>query len=822
MRKLTIKTWIIAGALSLLPLAVHGAGLGKLTVVSALGEPLNAQIELLSVKKEELSSITARLASPEQFKQTNLEYGAIHARLKLGVETRPDGQSYIKLTSREPVQEPFLAILVELSWSSGRLLREYTFLLDPPGFDARESIATAAPPLVAPPVAAVSEKPMAAAAEVPASTKPMAEAVAPPAARTWPVKRGDTLSKVAIGVKPEGVSLDQMLVALYRANRKAFIGNNMNRLKTGPILQVPDSSELASIDAKEARKEVRVQAADWNAYLQKLAAVAASGAPAAAPQQTVAGKITTTVEDKAAVAPAKEVLKLSKGEAPGDKAAGATDAKSLQARVHAMEEESTAKGKALKEASERVALLEKNIQEMQKLLELKNQTLAEAQKAKPAAQPALPAAEAPKTAKPVEQPLAEVKPEATPAQAPQPEAAKPEVKPAVKKPAPKSVASPVRAEKNLVDEFLDNPVYIAVIVGALAVLIGVGFLALRRKKSPAAEAAEQPGEEMKTIIVPAPVAFPQEEKAQKSAPAPTDEVDPIAEAEVYLTYGRDVQAEEILKEALSKNVSRHEVHLKLLEIYFNRKDRAAFEAAAQRFQAAGGSGPEWERVINMGVALDPANPFYAGGVAAPGTAVAPDVDIGQAPGKVDFDFDLDLGAPAAAPQAQPVEAAAVKAESMAMDFDITALADEVPKPAAAAPAIPAPAPPGSEDIVFDITALPPEVEVPAPAAALDAGMDFKLDADEPIAAPASETASETEAISFGDISLDLGETQKPEAAGGGESHDAHWQEVATKFDLAKAYQEMGDKDGAREILDEVLREGDARQQEAAKALLASL
>lgn len=818
MRKLTIKTWIIAGALSLLPFAAHGAGLGKLTVVSALGEPLNAQIELLSVKKEELSSITARLASPEQFKQTNLEYGATHARLKLGVETRADGQSYIKLTSREPVQEPFLAILVELSWSSGRLLREYTFLLDPPGFDVREPIPVAAPPLVAPPVAAVPGKPMAAAVEAPA--KPMAEAAAPPAARTWPVKRGDTLSKVAIGVKPEGVSLDQMLVALYRANRKAFVGNNMNRLKTGPILQVPDSSELASIDAKEAKKEVRVQAADWNAYRQKLAAAAASGAPAAAPQQAAVGKITTTVEDKAAVAPAKEVLKLSKGEAPGDKAAGATDAKSLQARVHAMEEESTAKGKALKEAGERVALLEKNIQEMQKLLELKNQTLAETQKAKPAAQPvpALPAAEAPKAAKPVE-PSAEVKPEATPAQAPQPEAAKPEVKPAVKKPAPKPVAPPVRAEKNLVDEFLDNPLYIAVIVGAFAVLIGIGFLALRRKKAPSAE-AEQPGEEMRTIIVPAPVAFPQEEKAQKPAPAPTDEVDPIAEAEVYLTYGRDVQAEEILKEALAKNASRHEVHLKLLEIYFNRKDRAAFEAAAQRFQAAGGSGPEWERVINMGIALDPANPFYAGGIAAPGTAVAPDVDIGQAPGKVDFDFDLDLGAPAAAPQAQPVEAAAAKAESMAMDFDITALADEAPKPAAAAPAIPAP--PGSEDIVFDITALPPEVEVSAPAAALDAGMDFKLDADEPVAAPASETAGETEAISFGDISLDLGETQKPEAAGGGESHDAHWQEVATKFDLAKAYQEMGDKEGAREILDEVLREGDPRQQEAAKALLASL
>ena len=156
-----IKTWLIAAALSLLPLVAHSAGMGRLTVNSALGAPLKAEIELVSVKKEEVGSLTAKLASPEQFKQANLDFTAVHARLKLSVETRPDGSPFIKVTSPQPVQDPFVAILVELSWPSGRLLREYTFLLDPPGFDTQKPIASVAKPAAPalPVVGAAPEKP---------------------------------------------------------------------------------------------------------------------------------------------------------------------------------------------------------------------------------------------------------------------------------------------------------------------------------------------------------------------------------------------------------------------------------------------------------------------------------------------------------------------------------------------------------------------------------------------------------------------------------------------------------------------------------------
>ena len=127
-----------------------------------------------------------------------------------------------------------------------------------------------------------------------------------------PVKRGETLAKIAASVKPEAVTLEQMLVNLYRSNPDAFDGN-MNRLKTGKILRVPEQEQIASTGQSEAVKEIRVQAADWNAYRQKLAG-AAGEAPARESKSAASGKITTAVEDKAAKEAPKEVLRLSKGE----------------------------------------------------------------------------------------------------------------------------------------------------------------------------------------------------------------------------------------------------------------------------------------------------------------------------------------------------------------------------------------------------------------------------------------------------------------------------------------------------------------------------
>ncbi|MBP8120159.1 MAG: pilus assembly protein FimV, partial [Burkholderiales bacterium] len=260
-------------------MSAGAAGLGKLSVNSALGQPLSAEIELVSLQPGEFESIAARIASPESYNDAKIEYSPLLRQLRFAVERRQDGKPVLRITSSAPINEPFLDVLVEMSWPAGRLMREYPILLDPPGFNE----ARVAPPVVATvaPVRPAVADAVKAPAATPSSGAPVA--VASPASGTpsakaesggdtyGPVKRGDTLNKIAQEMKTDAVSLEQMLVALYRENKAAFVDNNMNRLRTGQILKVPSADEVAKIEAKEARSEIKVQVASWNAYREQLA-----------------------------------------------------------------------------------------------------------------------------------------------------------------------------------------------------------------------------------------------------------------------------------------------------------------------------------------------------------------------------------------------------------------------------------------------------------------------------------------------------------------------------------------------------------------------
>jgi pilus assembly protein FimV len=345
----------------------------------------------------------------------------------------------------------------------------------------------------------------------------------------------------------------------------------------------------------------------------------------------------------------------------------------------------------------------------------------------------------------------------------------------------------------------------------------------------------------------------------------TDEVDPVAEADVYMAYGRDAQAEEILKEALLKDPNRQTVRVKLLEIYAARKDLKAFETTAGEIYAAtGGQGPEWQKAIELGLSIDPSNPMYgggggrreaggrpserdtvvlpaAGGAAAGGAAAAMASDLafdlaGSNKAPPSIDFDLGGGGRGAAP-AVPDLALDVASQAPAdLGFDLN-LGGDSQKPAveeasdfspsgtfimdaatkkAVSDMVEAQGAPGSLEIDFELPgaragAAAPGEQTARMQAAQPANVtevDFKL------GEPTKPAAS---AMDLGGISFDLGK-------GGGEGApvDARWQEVATKLDLAKAYEEMGDKDGARELLNEVLKEGDAAQQQQAKQMLAAI
>lgn len=888
MRKSLLKLLGVVAALTL-STCVYALGMGGINVTSSLGQPLKADIELVAVGKAEKASLVARLASPDIYKGAGLEYPHGN-KFKFQIESRANGEPYLKVTSAQPVNDPFVSLLVELTWASGKLLREYTFLLDPPDYVAEqpkpaevqavapavqaapaetapveEPVPEAAAPVESAPAAESVEQPV----EKPAAAVPAKQAVAEPAkpvaTGNITVKRGDTLNKIAAENKPSDVSLERMLVALYRANAGQFDGKNMNRIRTGKILRLPEQDELMAVGQAEAAKEIRAQAADWNAYRQRLASAAAVSSQQQETQQVATGKITSSVADKAPVAKesAKEVLKLSKGEAPGDQAAAGAGGKAVSAQdmKSAAQEDAIAKAKALKEEQDRAALLEKNIQDMQRLAELKSEAAALAQAAS-AAGSAVAAASGVAAASEV--------------------VAVSEVKPApVVKPQPKVV----EPEPTLVDQILGEPLYLAAGAAALLGLGGLGFMLSRRKKAEVVAVSTKEEVGVTTGRIATPVA-PSPETGDFTATAahaeevaPSEDVDPISEADLFLNFGRDAQAEEILKEALQKTPNNHQIHLKLLGIYANRKDVNSFSSIARQLRDSGDE-EAWQQAAAMGRKLEPNNPMYGGGsiedaesatMRTPALNVAPGLAVAGAAAAAVPEVDFDLGAPAveAKPAAEQdfmsdamktmvlsAEEKEAPAQSEPMDFDVTATNPSIAIPDAmdfdvtsTNPALKAASEvdvdiTGSldvdtakaaaaqeeisvaslDDLIFDVTSTQPSVPAAQPEAekpaADESALAFTLDFPMTEEAPAKPAAQPAE-IGLSDISLNLDEVAAP-AEPAAEAKDEHWHEVATKLDLARAYQEMGDQTGAREILEEVLKEGDADQREAAQGILDQL
>jgi len=307
-----LRSGAILFALMLGASVAHAAGLGKLTVNSGLGQVLNAEIDLVSLQPGELDSLSARVATVEAFRDARIEYSSSLRLLRFSVERRVNGQAYLKVTSVAPINEPFVDMLIEVTWPAGRILREYPILLDPPGYSQSRvapPTTAAAPPQTAsrptetPPAsapAASSQAPAAETSSAPATTAaPSAAPSSAPSASAemskgssaapretpasgdtyGPIQKGETLAKIAEQTKPADVSLEQMLVALYRENQGAFIGNNMNRMKTGQILRVPSAEEVSKIEKKEANTEYRTHVADWKAYRDQVAGTVPSLPP---------------------------------------------------------------------------------------------------------------------------------------------------------------------------------------------------------------------------------------------------------------------------------------------------------------------------------------------------------------------------------------------------------------------------------------------------------------------------------------------------------------------------------------------------------------
>ncbi len=807
-------------SLLLLPVSVLAAGLGSLNVDSGIGEPLQASIELLEVSAKDLASITAVIAPQEVYAKQGIDRPSSHANIKIDITKNAQGRPILKLNSRLPMDEPFLDMLIQLDWSTGRLLREYTVLLDPLGYEpaARSTQApvvqsnTASKKVTSSPTIANRKE-----ASQSSATQSSNDAQS---TNDYVTKKGDTLSKIARSMKPSNVSLNQMLIALYRDNKGAFSGENINRLNVGKVIRGPSQTTVNAISKKAAFKEVKVQVENWNAYRNKLAGIVAESAPVEtadneANTQTSGGAIKSAAEDKSTPKGdgPKDVVKLSTVEV-----ANSVGTKSSQEKVAALQEEVVARERGLQEAQERTVALKKQIEDMQKLLALKNNVMANAQNVAAADQSATNPGGAVTTGEPVVEEANAVA-KTTPAPAPAIEPDQASTKPVEKEPEvakPKIKAGPVSNATLKITSVISNALgfFSNVMAGIdkmllaaaalVALLLGEWvFLRIRRKKnlgdfeqsmmtSGGLKESAVFGNTSSASADNGDTSFLTDfSQSENGSMIDTHDVDPIAEAEVYMAYGRNAQAEEILKDAISKEPPRYELQLKLLEIYAESEDLTAFETVAgELYTTLGAEDSTWAKVAEIGIKLEPSNPLYQveGGGRAKVAASNKGVEISNSSKKP-----------------------AVSEDDMDFSFDAKALKDEIVTKTS------------DEDSLVANFETPENNE---PSALEMPATEFASLSAYTIPAAGTKNVEESGTFDLSDISLDVeknnSSTSVPETPVARITEETESRDVETKLDLVAAYIEMDDKEGAKELLNEVVKEGGPDQRTRAEKLLSKI
>lgn len=906
MRKL-VKT--LLSLLLVAPAAALALGVGEMQLNSALNQRLDAEIKLLSVDPAEADSIEVTLASYEDFAKVGLERPASLMFLQFNVEQRPGGDYFIKLGSREPIRDPFLDFLIEVKWRSGRLLREYTLLLDPP-LSYREAAPAITAPTTTPATSAAPSAPeeefvpppssIPVAPEIRESTtmpdRMPAEAVPSPDEIVYgPVKADDTLWAIALKLRPSSdVSVQQMMLALLKANPYAFFDNNINRLKKGFVLRIDDPAMITAMNKAEAAREVSRQTREWQDYRAAVAARASQ-------RQAVGATEEPGTEVAAAKSEPKLELVAPEGKAAEPAAPGAS-AESLEQDLMLALESSAAQRKENEELQQRVQGLEEQLQDMQRLLSLKDADLAALQQqlreqgaavslpsesateeTPPAAEAPEPAQEAPEAAATEEPAAAETKPA-------------PAAKPAPKKPVPPPVQEP-----GLVDMILGDTLMLTAVGGTLLLILVLVLLMIRRRRAGGFQESILSGR-ISSIMSEKSEADTSETSFLSDLAvsgmgggaihADEGEVDPLTEADVFMAYGRHQQAEEVLNKALEKNPERVELTAKLLEVYYNLRDAERFAALSEENEESlKADAAMWARVTAMGQELLPENPLFEvieDAEAEAETATAPSVK----PEPISEDV-LDIGLDLDELTAEMESEGGGSDLGLDLGLDFGDLEEEEAKPATGAGEEEAEAEGpyefdlelGEEETgeeaahEFELDLGPESAEGPAaePAAEEDIGLELEPGemaeeagqpgAEEPpdldVETGAEESAGEEgEGLDLGDLedfdfgelgletgaeegapsletpaeeaSLDMSELESPaeeaeEIGNLGEYDDlsdldeedllSDSEEIATKLDLAQAYIEMGDNEGARSMLEEVAEAGNDEQKQQAQELL---
>ncbi|MEW8391737.1 MAG: FimV/HubP family polar landmark protein [Candidatus Thiodiazotropha sp.] len=887
-RKLSLA---VAVATALSPVGVLALGLGEIHSQSALNQAFKADIDLLSVSQEELQDVRVSLASREAFEKAGMERPYLLTGLKFTPMLTPAGKPVISISSKDAIREPFLNFLIEVNWPKGRLVREYTVLLDPP-----VTLQRAPQPVTAPATTIAPTTTQVGRSRPAAVTSSMSGESGD--REYGPVQPNDNLWTIAKGMQRTDESVEQVMMALQRHNPSAFINNNVNNLKVGKILRLPEDAGVTSLSKQEAREEFLAQTRSWKAD---------RGVPAAPATTKTQEMAEAKEEDRLRLISAKP------GEGEAAEREGMAESESevsrLQEEIMLVRESNEGALQENEALRNRVQELEKQIQDIQRLLTLKSDELAEIQTAQeiaaekmeemeavePPPAPAEPEAE-PEIAPPeveaeppavAEEPVVPVPPgtvieevdiEAKIEAAQQPEPAVTEAPPAVETapkiakveptPARPPVAPIPPKTVSYFDGVKENSTLLSIVGGVAVLLIGLLWMIMRRRKEAEAEFAESILVSPDSGVVTAAkddsssLTAPTDETSFMSDFSPSDidalqdetgEVDPLSEADVYIAYGRYQQAEELIKQAMEKNPEREELKHKLAEIYFSAKKSQEFNALAQELHDGGLEEREpdtWSKIAAMGKELDPSLALFAGAAGvATGGVVSGDDTLG--------DLGLDIASEPVADDQQEAQAQEPQASSDveidSMDLSGLESIDDMDSESLEANLSmdseflnkmeSGETPPQQEDALdidlsdLDMDSNVEEAQQPFDLADIEQDSDVSADVtaagtSDAIELEDSETLDNLDLESIEreleGLSSDL-DSEEPQGDDLSllQSHSENLDldstdEITTKLDLARAYIDMGDIEGAKSILEEVSSEGSDTQQKEAQELLNSL
>ncbi len=989
-RKLSLMLVLTLG---LVPLVAQALGLGDIKLHSALNQKFNAEIELLSLGKGEIYDVKVGMASDEAFKRSGVDRTFLLTTLTFKPVLKDDGTPIVEVTSKEPIREPFLNFLIEVNWPKGRLIREYTVLLDPPVTLKRKPAPIQAPKITPEPPAPTQTEAAPTIEQAPISDTPYTGEVG-----EVKVQNNQSLWVIARNNQHQGVDHTRMMMAIYHANPQAFIKSNINRLKKGAILRIPEKEEVLALGAREAQREYQQHVLEWQADRLGLKKTAepeiaedaeqtpeeakseeakseeevAEGPKTEAEQKKEAGqeakaepkeeadlkpeeekKAPAAEGDKPEAVAAQEPeakedkeasnkaeLKIAtarpegKGEAgPSEDGESKDTVARLKQELLILEESAESTRSENEELSTRVNDLEDQVNDLERILELKNKQFAALQAALAKAkkeqiilaesqkqQEPEAAGEAEPTPAPEEKQQAvteEKQPEAEPTKTeekpatemakegpevaqkkPEPavEVAKP--KPVVEEKQPNSVVKPItkaeekpakvvatppreEPEPSLLGSILTSPTLLGIAIAVVMVLLALVWILMSRKHTNTADFQESIllntiDEEAESSLSDASnIPAHTEETSFLSDFSPSDidalqdetgEVDPLSEADVYIAYGRYQQAEELIRQAIDREPERGALKHKLFEILYATKDTDGFiklveEASGTTVETRDSAA--WQRVLSMGKMLSPKYPKFvnADEIEADGDLFSLDDDVLEDDGGESDFADLDetltqaeFGAGAG--DKQPDAAKHEGKDGLSSD-DLLEISSDLDDTGA-----------GLDDLDFDtnmdddfISAALDELEGLDETLETDhASKDTTDNSDDEFTLTLSDLEDEGEktilslqddlnegddaeeesntlqddvlANELEDTHLDISDMESEEGDSElvslGEldvdlsiSEDTP-DEVSTKLDLARAYIEMGDKEGAVDILDEVLSEGDATQKGEAQKIKDSI